>query len=142
MHPSWTDVQVGFQPFPVDRMAPPPNSARNNGKSRSGPMRACALTSAIGSGISWRDTLAPVQSNENGAGSFPVSQGGAPMPNNVARKVETATEYEVEVAERKDSPGAWTVEAIDMDGGIEQAIFAGPKARERAEAYAAFQYGR
>jgi hypothetical protein len=61
---------------------------------------------------------------------------------NAARKIETKDEYEVEVAERKDAPGAWTVEAIDSDGSIEQAIFAGPKSRERAEAYAAFQYGR
>jgi hypothetical protein len=65
--------------------------------------------------------------------------GGLAMPT-TARKVES--EYEVEIAERKDAPGAWTVEAIDSDGGIEQAIFAGPKSRERAEAYASFQYGR
>ena len=59
-----------------------------------------------------------------------------------ARKITEQTEaYSVEIAERKDAPGAWTVEAIDSDGGIEQAIFAGPKARDRAERYARFQYG-
>jgi hypothetical protein len=64
------------------------------------------------------------------------------MTNNAALKLEEqeVENYSVEVAERKDSPGAWTVEAIDNDGGIEQAIFAGPKARERAEAYSRFQY--
>lgn len=63
------------------------------------------------------------------------------MPNSTVRKVESTLEYEVEIAERKDAPGAWTVEAIDSDGSIEQAIFAGPKAHERAEAYLRFQYG-
>jgi hypothetical protein len=54
---------------------------------------------------------------------------------------EETESYTVEVVERKDMPGAWTVEAIDRDGGIEQAIFAGPQSRERADAYARFQYG-
>ncbi len=65
------------------------------------------------------------------------------MSDNLARAIreaDTANGYDVELAERKDMPGAWTVEAIDSDGGIEQAIFAGPKARERAEAYRKFQY--
>ena len=35
----------------------------------------------------------------------------------------------------------WRVEWIDDDGGIEVAIFAGPKARERALRYADRQYG-
>ena len=35
----------------------------------------------------------------------------------------------------------WRVEWIDDDGGIEVAIFAGPKARERALRYANRQYG-
>jgi hypothetical protein len=67
------------------------------------------------------------------------------MPNNAALKIgrsESSVDgYSVEIAERKDAVGAWTVEAIDDDGSIEQAIFAGPKSRERAEAYARFQYG-
>ncbi|MGO9135664.1 MAG: hypothetical protein ACLP8A_16655 [Methylovirgula sp.] len=66
------------------------------------------------------------------------------MSNNIARRVQgdlPPQQYEIEIAERNDAPGAWSVEAIDEDGGIEQAIFAGPKARERAEAYRAFQYG-
>jgi hypothetical protein len=32
-------------------------------------------------------------------------------------------------------PGAWVTERIDDDGGIEQAIFIGPRAQERAFAY-------
>ncbi len=66
------------------------------------------------------------------------------MADNLARTLlngSSSNEYDVELAERNDMPGAWTVEAIDSDGGIEQAIFAGPKARERAEAYRSFQYG-
>ena len=66
------------------------------------------------------------------------------MSNSIAHAVRdraTAQHYQIEIAERKDMPGAWYVEAIDNDGGIEQAIFAGPKARERAEAYNKFQYG-
>ncbi len=44
-----------------------------------------------------------------------------------------------EVAERKDSPGSWGVEAIDDgtgDGSVMMAIFSGPGARDRAEEYA------
>ena len=64
------------------------------------------------------------------------------MSGNHARELEQPRRdsYDVEIAERKDAPGAWTVEAIDVDGGIEQAIFAGPRARERAEVYLSFQY--
>lgn len=36
----------------------------------------------------------------------------------------------------KHIPGAWVVERIDDDGGIEQTIFIGPRSRERAFAYA------
>jgi hypothetical protein len=36
----------------------------------------------------------------------------------------------------------WRVEWVDDDGGIEVAIFAGPKARERALRYADQQYER
>lgn len=38
-------------------------------------------------------------------------------------------------------PGDWRVEWVDDDGGVELAIFAGPKARERAIGYADRQYG-
>ena len=50
---------------------------------------------------------------------------------------------EVEIAERIDAPGVWTVEAIDMGsaGEIYQALFIGPSARERAIDYARFAYG-
>ena len=63
------------------------------------------------------------------------------MPTTARKTTEQTEAYSVEVAERKDAPGAWTVEAIDGDGGIEQAIFAGPRARDRAEMYARFKYG-
>lgn len=50
---------------------------------------------------------------------------------------------EVEVQERRDSPGVWTVEAIDTgsEGEVYQALFAGPKAKERAYDYARWMYG-
>jgi hypothetical protein len=48
---------------------------------------------------------------------------------------------QVEVVERRDMPGAWTVEVIDDDGGIEQAIFLGPRANQRAQEYAKHFYG-
>ncbi len=50
---------------------------------------------------------------------------------------------DVEIVERKDSPGSWSVEAIETDQGCDvfQAIFVGPQAKERAEEYAAFKYG-
>jgi hypothetical protein len=38
-------------------------------------------------------------------------------------------------------PGDWRVEWVDDDGRVELAIFAGPKARERAIRYADRQYG-
>lgn len=50
---------------------------------------------------------------------------------------------QVEVVERKDAPGAWTVEAIDhgSEGEIYQAIFIGPFAEQRATEYADMKYG-
>ena len=36
----------------------------------------------------------------------------------------------------KSDPNVWRVEAIDDDGGCEVAIFSGPRARERATAFA------
>ena len=63
------------------------------------------------------------------------------MSDDKGPKFDGDPDFEIELAESVGIPGAWTVEAIDDDGGIEQAIFLGPRARERAEAYAAFQYG-
>jgi hypothetical protein len=37
--------------------------------------------------------------------------------------------------------GEWRVEWFDDDGGVEVAVFSGPKARERAIRYADRQYG-
>lgn len=50
---------------------------------------------------------------------------------------------EVQITEREDAPGVWTVEAIDWasEGEIYQAIFAGPDAEQRARDYARFAYG-
>lgn len=47
-----------------------------------------------------------------------------------------------EVVERKDTPGAWGVEAIDMagDGEIYLAVFYGPGAKELATEYALAKY--
>jgi len=50
------------------------------------------------------------------------------------------SDYEVNIAPRRGVDGAWNVEAIDDDGGIEQAIFAGPGAEQRARKYAEGQY--
>ena len=53
---------------------------------------------------------------------------------------QKAAEYEVNVAERRGASGAWNVEAIDGEGSIEQAIFAGPGAEDRARRYAQSEY--
>jgi len=45
------------------------------------------------------------------------------------------------VFEDRMYPGEWRVEWFDDDGGVEVAIFAGPRARERALPYADRQYG-
>jgi hypothetical protein len=45
------------------------------------------------------------------------------------------------VFEDRMYPREWRVEWIDDDGGIEVAIFSGPRARERAIRYADRQYG-
>lgn len=47
---------------------------------------------------------------------------------------------EVNIAPRRGAEGAWNVEAIDDDGSIEQAIFAGPDAEDRARRYAESEY--
>jgi hypothetical protein len=46
----------------------------------------------------------------------------------------------IDVIEREDAPGVWTVEAIGRDGEIYQALFYGPQARHRALEYAQFKY--
>lgn len=50
--------------------------------------------------------------------------------------------FEVNLAPRKGLPNAWNVEAIDADGSIEQAIFIGPRAEERARAYRSSMYAQ
>ena len=45
------------------------------------------------------------------------------------------------VFEDRKSPGDWWIKWINDEGDIEVAIFAGPKARERALGYAERQYG-
>lgn len=65
------------------------------------------------------------------------------MRSNVAEKSnEKHAELEVSVVGRKDQPGVWTVEAIDIagDGDIYQAHFFGPESLERAQEYARFKY--
>jgi hypothetical protein len=46
-----------------------------------------------------------------------------------------------EVAESKDYPGQWHVEAVDDDGSVFVAVFSGPQARERAAEYADWKNG-
>ena len=36
----------------------------------------------------------------------------------------------------RNDPNHWRVEAVDSDGGVEVAIFSGPRAKKRAIAYA------
>jgi hypothetical protein len=46
-----------------------------------------------------------------------------------------------EIVEDRQHPGHWRVEATnhDGDGEVNVAIFSGPRAKERAEEYAAWQ---
>jgi hypothetical protein len=44
------------------------------------------------------------------------------------------------VFERRGEPGVWSIERIDDDGGIEQAIFIGPDAERRCREYAGWRY--
>ena len=64
------------------------------------------------------------------------------MLQRVADLKKTEAYLEVSTEECKRMPGAWTVEAIEVDGdgAIYQAIFIGPDAEERAQEYAAFKY--
>lgn len=49
---------------------------------------------------------------------------------------------QVEVVERRDTPGAWSVEAIDhgSEGEVYLAVFSGPDAQGRAHEYARTKY--
>lgn len=47
----------------------------------------------------------------------------------------------VEIIEDQNNCQDWRVEAIDSDGGCEVAIFCGPRAEERARAFAKSFYG-
>lgn len=64
------------------------------------------------------------------------------MLQRVAEIKPTDITVDVEVVERRDMPGAWTVEATetDGDGAVYQAIFIGPEAKQRAEEYATIKY--
>lgn len=55
---------------------------------------------------------------------------------------QALTDLQVSVEERRDQPGVWTVEAIDLDGDgvIYQSFFSGPEAKKRAQEYARFKY--
>jgi hypothetical protein len=65
------------------------------------------------------------------------------MRSNLVLKRDYGNGLDIEVVDRKDTPGAWSVEAIDNegDGSIFQAIFIGPDAQERAKEYAQLKYG-
>lgn len=56
-------------------------------------------------------------------------------------KLEQIDRARIEVAERQDRPGVWSVEAIGCDGEIYQAWFIGPDAQSRAYEYARLKYG-
>jgi hypothetical protein len=46
-----------------------------------------------------------------------------------------------EIAESKDYPGHWHVEAVDNEGLVFVAVFSGPEARDRAAEYADWKNG-
>ena len=50
---------------------------------------------------------------------------------------------QIEVSERRDTPGAWGVEAVNVDGDgeIYMAVFSGPDAERRARDYAVLIQG-
>jgi hypothetical protein len=59
----------------------------------------------------------------------------------------SAIDFLAEVLGDAYAPGAWRVEKIDGEGGIELTIFVGPDAKDRAEEYAtrhykSWKYGR
>lgn len=58
------------------------------------------------------------------------------MPN-----PETPLIERIVLQEWRQQAGAWTVEAYDDDGGVEQTICIGPRAKERAEHCVRAEYG-
>ena len=64
------------------------------------------------------------------------------MAQQFAIKSDEESELEVEVVERRDTPGDWSVEAVNIagDGEIYLAIFPGPDSEARAREYAAMKY--
>ena len=64
------------------------------------------------------------------------------MAPQVAIQTDLESELEVEVVERLDTPGTWSVEAINAfgDGEIYLAIFSGPDSEVRAREYATMKY--
>ena len=59
------------------------------------------------------------------------------------KKKDDAVEFRVtvQVEEVKGRPGIWCVEATASGGVVQQAMFVGPEARERAAEYAEMKYG-
>lgn len=65
------------------------------------------------------------------------------MAPQAATKLDRDADLQVEVVERRDTPGAWAVEAININGDGEcyLAVFSGPDAPARAAEYASMKYG-
>ena len=59
-------------------------------------------------------------------------------------QMESASDLSVEIVERKDDPGTWSVEIIDYgnDGACYVNLFTGPDSKARAEEYAHLKFGR
>ena len=64
-------------------------------------------------------------------------------PQAAVQFADATTDMQVEVVERCDTPGAWSVEAINIagDGEVYLAVFSGPDAHARASEYATMKYG-
>lgn len=62
--------------------------------------------------------------------------------NTAVRKPQVRSGLEVEIVERKDAPGTWSVEAIEQagDGACYSAVFYGPDSQVRAKEYARMKY--
>ena len=65
------------------------------------------------------------------------------MQAQTAKASHSQPALQIAVEERRNEPGVWTVEAIDIDGDgdIYQVLFRGPEAEKRAHEYARFKYG-
>ena len=71
--------------------------------------------------------------------------GGKPKPAmrpSTAERIHRQRYEHIYLGERDDTPKAWTVEAYDHHGSIEQAIFYGPFAKVRAKRYMKSEYGK